>query len=279
MYFNISYYNTFSERDMEQKINGKIENYYYSKAINRHYTESTIHYHPHYEIYYLKEGRCKYFVDDRTYDMETGDIVFIPKGAIHRANYPEGGHSRLLINCTESYIPDYLIARLESSPLLYHSHEISKHAETILSQIEHEYNHPDEFTIESLKCHTIQLLFLMLRYPGDSEESGTGNALIDDIVKYIGENFTSDIKLSTVAKLKSVSPEHLSRTFKACIGNGFNEYVTLLRLRHAEDMIKNNPEKTISEIAYECGFNDGNYFSYKFKKMYGISPIKARESK
>lgn len=264
---------------MEQKINGKIENYYYSKAINRHYTESTIHYHPHYEIYYLKEGRCKYFVDDRTYDMETGDIVFIPKGAIHRANYPDGGHSRLLINCTEAYIPDYLIARLESSPLLYHSHEIGKHAETILSQIEHEYNHPDEFTIESLKCHTIQLLFLMLRYPGDSEESGTGNTLIDDIVKYIGENFTSDIKLSTVAKLKSVSPEHLSRTFKACIGNGFNEYVTLLRLRHAEDMIKNNPEKTISEIAYECGFNDGNYFSYKFKKMYGISPIKARESK
>ena len=42
-------------------------------------------------------------------------------------------------------------------------------------------------------------------------------------------------------------------------------------------MIKNEPNKTISEIAYECGFNDGNYFSYKFKKMYGISPIKARE--
>ena len=41
---------------MEQRINGKIENYYYSKAINRHYTESTIHYHPHYEIYFLKEG-------------------------------------------------------------------------------------------------------------------------------------------------------------------------------------------------------------------------------
>ena len=95
--------------------------------------------------------------------------------------------------------------------------------------------------------------------------------------KYIRENYTSDIKLSTVAKLKSVSPEHLSRTFKSCIGNGFNEYVTLLRLKLAEEMIKNEPDKTISEIAYECGFNDGNYFSYKFKKMYGISPIKARE--
>ena len=82
-----------------------------------------------------------------------------------------------------------------------------------------------------------------------------------------------------VAKMKSVSVEHLSRTFKLCTGFGFNEYVTLLRLRHAEEMIKSNPEMTISEIAYECGFNDGNYFSYKFKKMYGIPPIKARETK
>lgn len=264
---------------MEQRINGKIENYYYSKAINRHYTESTIHYHPHYEIYFLKEGRCKYFIDDRSYDMETGDIVFIPKGAIHRANYPEGSHSRLLINCTDEYIPEAIRERLENSYYVYHSHEVAKHAEHILNQIENEYLHPDEFTIESLKGLTAQLLFLMLRYPGDPEEATTGNTLIDGIVKYIRENYTSDIKLSTVAKLKSVSPEHLSRTFKACIGNGFNEYITLLRLKHAEEMIKNEPDKTISEIAYECGFNDGNYFSYKFKKMYGISPIKARESK
>lgn len=264
---------------MEQRINGKVENYYYSKAINRHYTESTIHYHPHYEIYFLKEGTCRYFIDDRSYDMEAGDIVFIPNGAIHRANYPEGVHSRLLINCTEEYIPEVVKKHLENTHFVYRSREIAKHAEALFNQIEYEYTHPDEFTIEALKCHTAELLFLMVRHPGDPEEATTGNTLIDSIVKYIGENYTSDIKLSTVAKLKSVSPEHLSRTFKACIGNGFNEYVTLLRLRRAEEMIKSEPNKTISEIAYECGFNDGNYFSYKFKKMYGISPIKARENK
>lgn len=264
---------------MEQKINGKIENYYYNKAINRHYTESTIHYHPHYEIYFLKEGQCRYFIDDRSYDMDAGDIVFIPKGSIHRANYPEGAHSRLLINCTDEYIPEIVKERLNNGHYVFRSHEIAKHAENILSQIEYEYNHPDEFTCEALKGYTAQLIFLMLRYPGDPEESTTGNELIDDIVKYINENFTSDIKLSGVARLKSVSPEHLSRTFKACIGNGFNEYVTLLRLKRAEEMIKTEPNKTISEIAYECGFNDGNYFSYKFKKMYGVSPIKRRESR
>ena len=107
-------------------------------------------------------------------------------------------------------------------------------------------------------------------------EIKTGNSLVDSTLKYIKANFTGDIKLSTVAGMRSVSPEHLSRTFKSCVGIGFSEYLTLLRLKLAEEMIKNEPGKTISEIAYECGFNDGNYFSFRFKKMYGISPSKLR---
>lgn len=109
-------------------------------------------------------------------------------------------------------------------------------------------------------------------------ERTTGNYLIDSTVKYMRENFTGDIKLSALARMRSVSPEHLSRTFKSCVGIGFSEYLTLLRLEHAKEMIKNEPNKTISEIAYECGFNDGNYFSYRFKKMYGVSPSKLRSN-
>ena len=262
---------------MEQKIKGKIENYYYSKAIDRRYSESTQHYHPHYEIYFMKEGKCRYFIDERSYDIEAGDIVFIPKGIIHRAHYFGQIHSRLLINCTEQYIPELIQNNIDETRFIYRSKEIAKHAERLFDQIEHEYTHPDEFTKAALLCYTSQIFFLMLRNPGNHEDATTGNELVDGVVKYIKQNYMSDIKLSTVAKMKSVSPEHLSRTFKACTGFGFNEYITLLRLRQAEDMIKNNPEKTISEIAYECGFNDGNYFSYKFKKMYGIPPIKARE--
>lgn len=263
---------------MEQRINGKIENYYFSKAIDRKYSESTQHYHPHYEIYYMKEGKCRYFIDERSYDVEQGDIVFIPKGIIHRANYLGQSHSRLLINFTDEYLPDLVREHLDESRYIYRSREIQKFAEVLLLQIEREYTNPDEYTKASLKCHTAELLFLMLRYPGNHEEAATGNELIDSVVKYIKQNYMSDVKLSAMAKMKSVSQEHLSRTFKSCVGFGFNEYVTLLRLSKAEEMIKNDPHKTISEIAYECGFNDGNYFSYKFKKMYGISPIKAREN-
>ncbi len=263
---------------MEQKINGKIENYYFSKAIDRRYSESTQHYHPHFEIYYMKDGSCRYFIDDRSFDVEAGDVIFIPKGIIHRTNYTTASHSRLLINFTDEYIPENVLENLLESRYLYRSREITKHIEELFNKIEREYTHPDKYTKDLLRCHTAEMLFLIVRNPGTVEEATTGNELIDSIVKYIKQNYMSDIKLSSVAKMKSVSPEHLSRTFKSCTGLGFNEYVTLLRLKKAEEMIKTEPDKTISDIAYESGFNDGNYFSYKFKKMYGISPIKARNN-
>ena len=264
---------------MEQKISGKIDDYYFSKAIDRKYSESTQHYHPHFEIYYMKDGNCRYFIDDRSFDVEPGDLIFIPKGIIHRTNYTTASHSRLLINFTEVYIPADVLSLLSESRYLYRSREIARKVEELFNKIEKEYVNTDDFSKSLLRCYTAEMFYLILRYPGNLEEATTGNELIDSIVKYIKHNYMSDIKLSTVAKMKSVSQEHLSRTFKSCTGFGFNEYVTLLRLRRAEEMIKNEPNKTISEIAYECGFNDGNYFSYKFKKMYGMSPIKLRGMK
>ena len=263
---------------MEQKISGKNETFYYSKAIDRRYSESTQHYHPHYEIYFMKEGSCRYFLDDRSFDVEAGDLIFIPKGIIHRTNYTSATHSRLLINFTEDYIPEDVIGELDQSRFLYRSKEIARNVEEVFKKIEYEYNNTDRFSNSLLRCYAAGIFYLILRFPGTLEEATTGNELIDSVVKYIKKNYMSDIKLSAVAKMKSVSAEHLSRTFKSCTGFGFNEYVTLLRLRKAEEMIRNEPDKTISEIAYECGFNDGNYFSYKFKKIYGISPIKLRNS-
>lgn len=264
---------------MEQKISGKIENYYFNKATNRRYGGSNPHYHSHFEIYYMQEGGCRYFIDDRSLDVEAGDIIFVPKGIIHCTNYDSDPHSRLLINFTEEYIPEDILPLLSESKYLYRSRETGKNIEELFNKIESEYLNADSFSKALLKCYTTAMLYLMLRCPGNRDEATTGNDLIDSIVKYIKQNYMTDIKLSTVAKMKSVSQEHLSRTFKSCTGLGFNEYVTLLRLRKAEEMILNEPDKTISDIAYECGFNDGNYFSYKFKKQYGVSPIKLRSNK
>ena len=57
--------------------------------------------------------------------------------------------------------------------------------------------------------------------------------------------------------------------------NVLNEYVTLVRIKNAENLILNT-NYHITDIATMCGFNDSGYFSVVFKKVKGISPLKLR---
>ena len=106
----------------------------------------------------------------------------------------------------------------------------------------------------------------------------SGSTVVERTLRFIHDNYMSDIRLSSVAKMMNVCPEHLSRIFKRETSFGFTEYITLFRLRKAEHILLNEPGLSVCEIAYACGFNDSNYFSYKFKERYGVSPSKARSA-
>ncbi len=262
---------------MEKQNEAKrIKDFYFDKALSRRYSESTRHYHQSYEIYYMKEGRCRYFIDDRFYEVVSGDVVFIPMGVIHRTNYMGNAHSRILLNFTKEYVPSGLLDEIAS--LKYHYREpcLTKAIAIALAKIETEYSSPDRYSEEALRCYTGEIIFNLLRNNEKRSEGGITNALVDSAIRYIQQNYMHSVSLSDAAKLCSVSSEHLSRIFKKSTGFGFSEYVTLLRLKRAEYMLKNEPGVSVGEIAYVCGFNDGNYFSYKFKKTYGISPTAMR---
>ena len=141
--------------------------------------------------------------------------------------------------------------------------------------IEQEYSKQDSLSRPALKAYTEGILMIMLRKSHKVEQER--NSIVDAAVKYIQENYTSTIRLADVAKMLSVSEEHLSRIFKKEITFGFSEYITLIRLQKAEHMLKNEPSRAVTEVAYACGFNDSNYFSYKFKKAYGITPSQLRD--
>ena len=238
------------------------------------------HYHSFYEIYYMLSGKCSYFIDKHSFDVMPGDIVLIPAGVIHKTGYDGNEHSRLLIECSLHYIPESVRAGLGNMPYLYRNPSVEDELQSMLRRIEDEFKNPDEYSEESLVTRLHALFFFLVRNRGFEGAITPKNIMIEDVISYIKKNYSADIRLSSVAESYFISPEHLSRTFKRDTGFGFNEYLTLVRLQHAENMLKHKGKKTISEIAYSCGFNDSNYFSDKFKKVYGISPLKYyKESK
>lgn len=262
---------------MKVTLTGDNLEYYFNKRENKRGSMATEHYHSSFELYYMKDGKCNYFINDRSYDVTSGDIILIPSGTIHRTNYSSKLHTRHLINFNEDFISREILDEAKKLGFLYSNKVISPRIDEIFDTIESEYIRNDALTHHALKTYTEQLLLLMIRNGNEKKREIDGNVIVEKTIKYIQENYMNDVKLSKVSRIMNVSAEHLSRIFKKETAFGFNEYLTLYRLQRAEYILANEPGRAIGEIAYSCGFNDSNYFSYKFKQKYGISPTKARD--
>lgn len=232
------------------------------------------HFHDLFEVYYMASGTCHYFIDDKSYDVLEGDVVLIPESVIHKTKYDGAEHRRMLIECSAHFIPENVRDRLKAMVHLYRNISVTKEIYTIIKKIEEEVKAPDEFTADALRSLMKLLFFCLMRNKNTLRLGESKNPTVENIVEYVKKNYNSDITLSSVAKEHFLSPEHLSRIFKRDTGFGFNEFLTLVRLQRAEAMLKNRGKRSISEIAYSCGFNDSNYFSDKFKRVHGISPLK-----
>ncbi len=253
------------------------DSFYFDRAENKLCSLSTQHYHGTFEIYYLKEGICHYFIGNTSFEVTAGDLVIIPVGTIHRTQYSSKPCTRLLINFSKEFISEEIIEHTKSIGFLYRNERALGHVDSLFEMIEDEYKRGDELSTTALKCYLETLLLLLIRNSNGKEINKEEYGVVEKAVRYIQENYMNPVRLSLVAEAFSVSEEHLSRIFKKKTGFGFNEYLTTLRLQKAEYMLKNEPGRSVSDIAYACGFNDSNYFSYKFKKEYGISPKEARK--
>lgn len=95
--------------------------------------------------------------------------------------------------------------------------------------------------------------------------------IIENVIKYIKENLTSDLSLNAVASYASLSPIHFHNCFKAATGKTLHEYVEEQRIKKAAGLL-GSTDATLTEISYECGFSSQSYFSYAFKRKMKMTP-------
>ena len=104
-------------------------------------------------------------------------------------------------------------------------------------------------------------------------------AVFTEALKYISANFRSnDISLAAVAKALGIHPVYLSRVFHQSCGVHYTKYVNMLRCFYAIRMLRDYPERTISEIALESGFGSIRSFNREFQSVYGMNPQEKRAS-
>ncbi len=102
--------------------------------------------------------------------------------------------------------------------------------------------------------------------------------MIDQAKDYISEHYNNeDLSLNDVAEYVNISPSHFSSVFGRETGQSFIRYVTDQRMAKAKDLLKCT-DLRCSEIGFNVGYRDPNYFSYLFKKLYHCSPMQYRRS-
>lgn len=95
--------------------------------------------------------------------------------------------------------------------------------------------------------------------------------LFKKVTEYIDINIKEDLNLESVANNFNLSPYYFSRSFKECMGCNLIDYINIVRIKKAKELLKRN-EMSIKEIGYTVGYSDPNYFSKVFKKYEGYSP-------
>lgn len=108
------------------------------------------------------------------------------------------------------------------------------------------------------------------------ERDNTTKNIINDAKQYIMDNYQNpDLSVEMICRQLHMSPAYFSTVFKKETGQAYIAYLTEVRLNKAVELLSTTNDKTYV-IASKVGYQEQNYFSYVFKKQFGISPTKYR---
>jgi AraC-like DNA-binding protein len=95
--------------------------------------------------------------------------------------------------------------------------------------------------------------------------------LLSRALDFMRHNLDKKINRDEVARLAGMSPGHFSRMIKETTGKTFSDILTGYRVDRATDLLAHT-DKSLVQIALECGFMDQSYFSRVFRKIHGRTP-------
>lgn len=101
------------------------------------------------------------------------------------------------------------------------------------------------------------------------------NVKIEKIFHFVRTNFTRTIALEEIAGIVNMTIPAFCRYYKKVTGKTFTQFVNEFRVVHATKLLAES-HSNITDICFECGFNNFSHFNKLFKKYTGKSPLKYR---
>jgi len=118
---------------------------------------------------------------------------------------------------------------------------------------------------------------LLLQLKKDILSEKTGKGKNSEVIKYMEEHYNRQITLPELARVANLTPQSFCRSFKRTYKVRPFEYITLLRIQKAKELLTANRELSIGEISRIVGYSSASYFGMLFKKYEKITPETFRE--
>lgn len=129
---------------------------------------------------------------------------------------------------------------------------------------------------ENLKKHFIQFGKIEIETPLKNKDQ----QFIEKITRVVQSHIDDpEFGVSKLTAELGIGRTLLHTKLKQILDLSATEFINTIRLREAQKLMVENQELTMSEIAYKIGFNDPNYFSRTFRKLFNISPTDFRNEK
>lgn len=255
------------------------------------------HWHEEFEIGFVTEGSVVLGCGNRKYQLECADIFFINSNVLHSMHKNTTSkqavfksiafHSSIISeNRNSIFYNKYLLPILSNSNfrecVIIQDNSYHQSILDILSKV---WNlvYSEESDYEIKVRNELSTLFGILnqlqKNIKETISSQKPNCLLEKRVQvlldYIHTHYKDKITIEDLAKTASISRTEVLRCFKAIMGLPPINYLNSYRLQRAAHLLINT-EKSIQEIAENCGFDDNSYFSKLFKKKYHVTPHEYR---
>lgn len=272
-----------------QKKGYLVQEFRIFRLLDAKLNEIPFHYHDFHKILLFLSGSVDYTIEGKTYPLEPRDIVFVSAGEIHRPVVKESmPYERIVIYVSPSLFMRYQreqtdleecfrIARKHSSVMHVptgKSHDLLYHMEK-LEKTAHEQEFAHELYTEILFVEFMILLNRALHaHEMETSHEASYDEKIQIMLRYIHEHLTEPLSIDELAEKAFLSKYYLMRHFKAETGYSIHQYINSKRLLMARSLL--DGPAPITEICYQCGFQDYTTFSRAFQRMFHMSPTDFR---
>lgn len=211
-------------------------------------------------------GKAVFFSGKNEFETDTDSLLFIPKGTEYSQRTDGEEVIAVHLNLYEKFF-----SGIELFPSIH-----TMHCSEIFKKLYYEWSKKNPGY--RYRCTSIlyELLSDIMEYK--YSEKNTVDARISNSVIFMKRNFTNPyLTIAEIAKQSNISEIYFRKLWEKLYDGTPGRYLATLRIEYAKSLLAGT-DYTVAEIAERAGFLDSKYFSTKFKKAIGLTPVEYRNS-